>query len=74
MATWSVTSQVSDQVKVTDAGQTVEGVMVYFVTGEGNSGSVFVPDSQYTASKVRQMIGHRAAVLDEVGALASASE
>lgn len=74
MASWTVTGQVTDQVRVTDAGQTIEGAQVYFTTGEGQTGSVFVPDTQYTEAKVRQMIEHRAAQLDAVFNLASGAE
>lgn len=70
MAGWTVTAQVADQVKVTDAGQTVVGTQVYFVTAEGNRASVFIPDDHYTAANVKKAIAARAAVVDEVGQLA----
>lgn len=74
MASWAVTGQVTDQVRVTDAGQTIEGVQVYFTTGEGQTGSVFVPDTQYTEAKVRQMIEARANRLDAVFAMTAGGE
>lgn len=74
MAGYQVTSQVTDQIITTDAGQTVTGTYVYFVTGEGQSGSVFVPDAHYTAGKVRQMVAAKAALLDEVGNIGSGGE
>ncbi len=67
---WQVTGQVTDQVRVTDAGQTQVGTYVYFTTGEGHSGSVFVPDQHYNAKTVHSMIAAKALMLDEVGKLA----
>lgn len=67
---WVVTSQVTDQIINTNAGQTVVGTYVYFITGDGNEGSVFVPDVHYSAKTVTAMIEARADVLDEVGRLA----
>lgn len=68
---WTVTAQITDQVINTDAGQTVIGTYVYFTTGEGNSGNVFVPDAHYSAKKVRQMVHAKAELLDEIGGLAA---
>lgn len=67
---WQVTSQVTDQLITTLAGQVVTGTYVYFITGEGQEGSVFVPDQHYNAATVRKMIQARADVLDEVYKLA----
>lgn len=70
MAGWTVTSQVTDQVRVTDAGQTVTGTQIYFITAEGNRGSVFVTDDHYSAAEARKAIAAKAAIVDEVGKLA----
>lgn len=69
MAGWQVTSQVSDQVHITDAGQTVVGVQVYFMTAEGNRSSVFIPDDHYNEAEVRRAIEAKAKIVDSVGAL-----
>lgn len=70
-ATWEVTSQVTDQVIITDAGQPVTGAIVYITTGEGQSGSVFVPDNIYpNATKVKAMLRAKAQQLDQIAALA----
>lgn len=74
MAGWTVTSQASDQVKVNDAGQTIIGVQVYFITGEGNRASVFIPDDHYSAKTVQAAIAAKAKIVDEVGALAHGIE
>lgn len=66
---WQVTGQVTDQVKVTDAGQTIEGVQVYFITGEGVRASVFIPDDQYNEASVKRAIEARARQVDNVSKL-----
>lgn len=68
---WQVTGQATDQVINTQSGQTIVGVQVFFITGEGWEGSVFVPQTIYpNKEKVREMIRHAARQLDEVGSLA----
>lgn len=69
-SSWTVTSQVTDQVIVTNAGQTVVGTYIYFTTGGGNNGNVFVPDEHYSAKKVREMVQVKANLIDEIGRLA----
>lgn len=70
---WRVTSQSVDQVTTDDAGQIVRGTIVRFVTEGGTHGTVFVPDIYYNARTVHQMIAAKAAIIDEVGALAHES-
>lgn len=67
---WQVTAQNVDQVTTDDSGQIVRGTIVRFVTEGGAHGSVFVPDIYYNAKTVHQMIAAKAAIIDEVGALA----
>lgn len=67
---WKITDQVTDQVQNTRAGATVTGVQVYFITGDGNEGSVFVMDQHYNAANVRKAVQAKANLIDEVGALA----
>ena len=66
---WTVVAQVTDQIINTNAGQTVVGTYVYFVTGDGNEGSVFIADQHYNAATVKNAIHAKAALLDEVGRL-----
>lgn len=66
---WIITSQLSDQFENTSAGQTVLGVRVYFITGDGNEGSVFVPDNLYKTKEVQERVRKRAELIDEVGRL-----
>lgn len=68
---WTVTAQVTDQIINTNAGQSVVGTYVYFITGDGNEGSVFVPDVHYSAAKVKAMIEAKADLLDSVSRLAA---
>jgi hypothetical protein len=72
---WIVTAQVTDQVIVTDAGQTDTGVQVYFVTTEGNQGSVFISYRHYGSPKhVKGRISTQAQLIDEIGRLTSDSQ
>jgi hypothetical protein len=68
--TWQVTSQATGQVTIGQAGQVVEGVIVYFVTADGNEGSVFVANNQYNPQTVRALVAEQATRMDEVGRLA----
>jgi hypothetical protein len=71
---WIVTAQVTDQVIVTDAGQTDTGVQIYFTTTEGNQGSVFVSYRHYGSPKhVKERIRAQAQLIDEIGNLTSDS-
>lgn len=71
---WMVTGQDPDQLIVTDAGKPVSGTRVYFSTGEGNTGSVFIDDGHYHPKTVHAAVGARAALVDEIGALTSDSK
>jgi hypothetical protein len=66
---WRVTDQVTDQVQNTRAGAVVVGVQVYFQTGEGNEGSVFLANQHYNAKNVHKAISAQAKLIDEVGRL-----
>lgn len=69
---WKVTSQVTDQTQVDDAGNTITGVVVYFTTGDGNQGNVFVPNRIFTkrhVETIKAMIREAAILLDYVGGL-----
>jgi hypothetical protein len=68
---WRVTSQLTDQVQITSAGQAVTGVQIFFVTGDGNEGSIFVANNHYTTKAVKPMLHAAAAQIDTVGVLAS---
>lgn len=72
---WIVTAQVTDQVIVTDAGQTDTGVQIYFTTTEGNSGSVFISYRHYGSPKhVKSRLSAQAQLIDEIGRLTSDSQ
>lgn len=45
------------------------GVVVRFRTGSGAIGSVFVPDRDYTPSRVRDLVAQRAAAIEAVATL-----
>lgn len=69
---WQVTGQ-AERTDIAADGTPVRGMVVYFTTGAGHQGSVFVPASQYTPDTVRAMIAAAAARMDAVGALTSES-
>jgi hypothetical protein len=67
---WTITGQMTGQVINTQSGRTLVGVEVFFVTADGNEGSVFIPDNLYTAKHVHEAVHVQANKLDEVGRLA----
>lgn len=68
--TWVVNSQ-TPRSKVNGANQVEEGYDVAFTTGQGHTGTVFVPESRYNRDNVRALIAAKAELLDGVGALSS---
>lgn len=68
---WRITAQLTDQIDNTNAGQVITGVRVYFVTGNGNEGEVFIPNIHYNAKTVEQAVHNAASNLDGIGALHS---
>lgn len=66
---YTITSQVTGQTVNDSNGNTVVGSYVYFVTGAGNSGVVFVPDNLLTVKHVRESVQAQAKLLDDIGAL-----
>lgn len=69
--TWQVTGDTPGQYDFDGAGNPVVGHTVAFVTGEGHTGSVFIPDTHYNATYVRAQIQAKARIVDEVNTLTS---
>lgn len=69
-ATWAVQSQ-QQRTRVNTAGQVEDGYQVTFLTGDGHTGSVFVPMAKYTVDNVRAAVQAGANLLDSVGGLTS---
>lgn len=46
-ASWKVTRQAPDQVDITTSNDPVTGTRIFIVTGNGQAGSVFIPDTVY---------------------------
>lgn len=65
--TYTVTRQEPDSYDFTVPGNPVLGTIVYFTTGEGNQGSVFLPAAQYTVANVRKQVEAKAKLIDNVG-------
>lgn len=72
-STWQVTSQ-SPTTRVGPTNNVEDGYDIAFVTGLGQSGTVFVPNARYTPAYVKQAIAERAAQVDAVAQLAHDSE
>lgn len=68
---WRVTSQLTDQVIITEAGKAVTGVQIFFITGNGNEGSIFVANNHYTPKVVRPALHAAAQQIDTIGQMAS---
>jgi len=66
---YTVTSQATDQYDFAAPGNPVVGTVVYFTTGEGNSGSVFVPQARYAAAVVHTLVAAAAKEIDAVGSV-----
>lgn len=66
---WTVISQ-AETMGITPTGAAGSGIKVTFRLADGTTGSVFVPDAQYTAENVRAAILARVAVLQAVKGLA----
>ncbi len=65
---WEITGQ-AEQIKPTPDGRVTSGVTVTFRTAAGNTGTVFIPDAQYSPAAVAQAVGQRAAAMDAVSGL-----
>lgn len=71
-ATWTVTRQAADQVSIQSNGDPVTGVRIFFTTGAGNEGSVFIADAQYhNTAAVKQAIQAQANQMDAISVLHS---
>lgn len=68
-ATWTVTGDSPDQFSTTGTPTPVLGHVISFVTGNGNRGSVFVPNDHYNESAVRAIIQPQADETDKIAVL-----
>lgn len=66
--TWNVTAQNEGMGRKVD-GSFTQGVAVQFQTNAGTSGSVFIPNSEYTPEKVRAAIADRVSMMHAVNQL-----
>lgn len=66
---WQIESVATDQTINTPSNQTVVGVYVYFVTGNGNHGAVFLSNDKFTHENVKTAVRAEAIKLDEIAAL-----
>ncbi len=72
MATsWHVTADLPGQFDFDAAGNPIDGHRISFMTGEGATGTVFVPEAHYNAASVRALINPKAAEADKIRVLTS---
>jgi hypothetical protein len=71
--TWRVTADVPDQYSFDGGGSPVLGHQVSFITGEGNRGTVFVPNDHYNPAAVKVLVNGHAVTVDSVAGLTSES-
>ena len=69
-STWKVTGQ-NQVTEIAPGGTPTQGVRVYYTTGAGQSGSVFVPMAKYTPEGVAAAVAEAAATMDAIGSLTS---
>lgn len=70
--TWTVTGQ-TETTGLDANNQYVPGMKVNFRTGSGATASVFVPWNQYTKERVQQIVGARAAAIEDVAGMGQGS-
>lgn len=68
-ASWTITSDLPDQFSSSGTATPVLGHMIYFLTGNGNSGSVFVADPHYNVASVKAAVQTKANLVDQINAL-----
>ena len=69
-SSWKVTGQ-TEYTQVAATGPPVQGVKIFYTTGAGHSGSVFLPYSQYNTQTAAAAVAAAAAQMDAVGQLTS---
>lgn len=68
-ATWTVTGDLPDQFSTTGTATPVIGHVISFITGEGNRGSIFVTNDQYTEASVKKAVQAQANTVDTINSL-----
>jgi hypothetical protein len=63
---WRVTGQLDNQYSNDGSGTPVLGHVVSFLTGNGDRGSVFLPEDRFNETNVRTAITAKAAIIDAV--------
>jgi hypothetical protein len=66
---WRVTGQLDNQYSNDGSGTPVLGHIVSFLTGNGDRGSVFLPEDRFNDVNVRNAINAKAKVIDAVAGL-----
>jgi hypothetical protein len=67
--TYQIIRQVPDTYDFAVPGDPVLGVQVYFTTGGGNTGSLFIPQAKYNGEYVRTAVAAHAKTIDDIGGI-----
>ena len=70
---YRVTRQVADQTRNDDSGNVVVGSLIYFTTGLGNQGVVFIADNLLTVKHVKETVAAQAALMDSISVISAGS-
>lgn len=70
---WQITRQEADQTRNDASGNVQIGSNIYFTTGQGNQGVVFVPDNLLTINHVKATVRAAAKLMDDIGVLSEGS-
>jgi hypothetical protein len=72
--TYTVTRQTPDTYDFTVPGDPVLGTTVYFRTGGGNDGSVFIPANLYNGTHVRAAVAAKARLIDDISGITGTTD
>jgi hypothetical protein len=66
---WKITDQQVDQTRNDSSGNTLVGSLIYYRTGDGNNGVVFITNNLLTLEHVKEIVRADARLRDDIGRL-----
>lgn len=72
VTSWRVTGSI-EQTQISTDGTPVTGLRVSYITGNGGTGTVFVPAGQASVDNIRALVADAAGKTDQVNSLSSES-
>lgn len=67
---YQITGTIPDQTRLGGANNVIVGTLIYFLTGAGNSGVVFIPDNLLSEHHVKETVRAEVRKIDTLNALA----